>query len=266
VKHRIDIDYFIKGENLVSIKDFPLEIASKSGMIYEVIRVNNAKPLFLKEHLERLRKSFEILNMPQHNLNSISGLVDKLIEANGVKEGNIKIAIAQNNDSAITPYLYFIPHRYPNAFQIENGIKTLLQYDERKLPQAKIADWLIRGRANSIIDTKGVYETLLINSNNEITEGSRSNVFFIRDNELITASDNDVLSGITREKVIEIANNLNITLNYRLLPVDDLRCIDAAFITGTSPGVLQIKEIEDIQLDINNAVYTKLFDGYNGLI
>lgn len=265
VKHRVDVDYFIEGENLIPINEFPLEIASKSGLIYEVIRINKAKPLFLKEHLNRLLHSVEILSFPKFDLEIIKGLVYKLIDANKINIGNIKLVISSIDDSSVRPYLYFIPHRYPSDMQIKEGVKTLLQYDERKMPQVKIADWNIRGRANNLIDSEGVYETLLVNSNDEITEGSRSNVFFISNNDLITAADKDVLSGITREKVLELAIKLNINIIYKSLPVNGLTSIDAAFITGTSPGVLQVKRIGDIKIKVNNPIYVKINNAFNKL-
>ncbi len=263
VKHRIDVKYFIKGHNLVDIREFPLNIVSQSGLIYEVIRICNNKPLFLNEHLYRLRNSLKIKLLPLLPLNIISDLFMKLVNANNVDEGNVKISIAYDDNLKATPYLYFIPHRYPNLLQLKNGIETRLQFDTRKFPQVKMADWNIRGKANKIIDSEGVYETLLVNSQREITEGSRSNVFFVSGNELITAPNSAVLSGVTRDKVIELAELLNIKISYKSMPIDDLHSVDASFLSGTSPGVLQIHFIDDIEFEINNSIYLKLFKAYN---
>ena len=262
MKYRIDVNNFVKDGELINIDKFPLEIASTSGLIYEVIRVSNNKALFLKEHLHRLSKSLSIKKIPKSDLEAVKVMVFMLIEANSIDVGNIKIAISFDTNVGLTHYLYFIPHRYPTDYQLKNGVKALLQYDMRQTPQAKIADWRIRGKANRIIDTKGVYETLLVNSRNKITEGSRSNVFFIVKGDLITAADRNVLSGITREKVLEIARNLNVKIIYKSIAVADLHIVSAAFLTGTSPGVLQINAIDNYRFAINNSVYKAIYEAY----
>ncbi len=265
MKHRIDVDYYLRGEQLMPIAEFPKQMASESGLIYEVLRVINGKALFVEEHLRRLNISLRLASKPAYGLQNLASLINKLIVADAVDNGNLKLLIYIEND-ALIPYLYFIPHRYPTAQQYANGVKTLLQYDIRALPEVKIADWKVRGRANKLIDGRGVYETLLVNKEGEITEGSRSNVFFIRNKELYTAPDKMVLSGITRNKIIELAEKQHIPIHYEAVKIDDLAKCQAGFITGTSPGVIQMRSIEDFNCSINDSIYRLLLEAYNKLI
>ena len=92
---------------------------------------------------------------------------------------------------------------------------------------------------------KGGYEALLVNENNLITEGSRSNIFFLRNNILFTAPDNMILNGITRKYILEICSENNITVKYEPVNADEISDYDAVFMTGTSPMVLPFNRIDD---------------------
>ena len=68
---------------------------------------------------------------------------------------------------------------------------------------------------------------------------------FIKDNELIIAPNSKVLGGITRQKVIEICNTLQININFRSLGANEIKQTTGCFITGTSPSVLPVKQIDN---------------------
>ncbi len=264
MKYRDDLKFYSAKGELIAIKEFPESIAEESGLAYEVIRVNNSIPLFVSEHLQRLNNSLQIGGFPKCSINNIEKQISNLIENNGVGEGNLKIVIRVEEESII-PYLYFIPHRYPSVLQIEDGVKTILQYDTRSQPTAKFSDWKIRGAANKIIDTENVYETILVNDRDSITEGSRSNVFFVKGEKLFTAPDNAVLPGITRDKVIAIAETNGVNIDYSLINIDDLNNYDACFLTGTSPGVIQIRKVNEVNYKTNHPVYMLLQEEYKKL-
>lgn len=264
MKYRDDLRFYSAKGELLPIEEFPESIAEESGLAYEVIRVNNSIPLFVNEHLLRLNNSLQIGSFPKCSINNIEKQICNLIKKNGVGEGNLKIVIRVGKESII-PYLYFIPHRYPSVLQIEKGVKTILQYDTRSIPTAKFSDWKIRGAANKIIDSKNVYETILVNDKDNITEGSRSNVFFIKGGKLFTAPDKVVLPGITRDKVIALAEAAGVNIYYNIVNINDLSNYDACFLTGTSPGVLQIRKINEVNFEINHPVYMLLQEEYKKL-
>jgi branched-chain amino acid aminotransferase len=87
-------------------------------------------------------------------------------------------------------------------------------------------------------------------------------VFFIKNNQLITAPDQLVLSGITREKTIEIAKGLGIEILFRAVHCSELASFDACFITGTSPELLQVSSINKLTFTLNHPLYCMLKDEY----
>lgn len=245
----------------IDADNFPIKV--ESGFVYEVFKIINSKALFLLDHIQRLNKSLKIKSLPLINIDKFVDLVSKFLDANNRVEGNVKIVIVVHDTGASIPIMYYIPHHYPSKNQYEKGVKLALQNAVRSTPHAKISNLQIRNKANSLISNSDIYETLLVNEENEITEGSRSNVFFIIGNELITAPDNMVLLGITRDKIISLANELKIPLRYEALAVDKIQNIDAAFIAGTSPGILQILGIEEFHFEIDNPIYLNLFRLFN---
>jgi branched-chain amino acid aminotransferase len=93
---------------------------------------------------------------------------------------------------------------------------------------------------------------------NLITEGSRSNIFFVKNDKLITAPDNLILNGITRKYVIAICKENKIDVNYECVKADDIKSYDAAFMTGTSPMVLPFSCINDVSFSVKLSLIEKL--------
>ena len=112
----------------------------------------------------------------------------------------------------------------------------------------------------------GFYEVLLADHLNQITEGSRSNVFFVTGRELVTSPGNKVLLGITRQKTLQIARDLKIRVNEREVDFNELQHFDAAFITGTSPKILPIQQIEGFTFNPQNEIVRQLMKSYDDLI
>jgi len=264
MKYCLDVKYYSENGAIKPIGSFPAYIAERSGLVYEVIKVGKTKPLFLLDHLNRLNDSLIIQGFEKINIGIIERNINDLINRNSIKHGNLKVVVAF---SQMKPkvFLYAIPFRYPTQSQIKEGVATMLQFDTREEPMAKVSNWKVRGNANSIIDSNSIYETILVNANGEITEGSRSNLFFIKGGKLFTAGNKDVLSGITRSKVFEIAKSLKIEIEFLKVDYNDINKFDACFLTGTSPGVLQIKSIDKEIFQINNPLYINIREKYENM-
>jgi branched-chain amino acid aminotransferase len=159
-----------------------------------------------------------------------------------------------------------IPYSYPSQELFEQGISCGLFFSEREHPEAKIANTQIRNKANELIKEKNFFEVLLVNHFGEITEGSRSNVFFILDKKLVTAPNHIVLPGIARKKTLQAAQSLNIPVEFTALPYEKLKDVDAAFITGTSPRILPIKNADSFNLKVDHSIIQQLTNGFFELV
>lgn len=136
----------------------------------------------------------------------------------------------------------------------------------RENPNAKVFQTTVRQQADKMLADNGFYEVLLVDHLEKITEGSRSNVFFVKGKEVITAPKDKVLLGITRQKTIQMAKNLNIQVKETEIELNDLNDFDAAFITGTSPKILPIKKIGGLTFNPQNEIVRQLMKSYDVLI
>lgn len=159
---------------------------------------------FLEDHLERFYNSASLAGKTiRYGKSQIAQFVMELIRDNEVSEGNIFIWSA---DAFIT---FFIPHKYPDEKWYETGVRCGILMAERDNPKAKVFLTSVRKAADEMMAKQGFYEVLLVDSAGRITEGSRSNVF-VKNDRLFTPKAGDVLSGIARQKIISLAQNMNI--------------------------------------------------------
>ena len=124
----------------------------------------------------------------------------------------------------------------------------------------------MRGRTNKAIKSGELYEVFLVNRDGIITEGSRSNVFFIKNGEVYTSPTDTVLPGVTRTVIIKILEDAGIPLHYSAIKQEELSGFDAAFISGTSPKVLPVASIGDIVYDVDDPVLRFVLAQYNILL
>lgn len=259
----------LNGE-LVS-KDIVNKIINKDKTgIYEVIRVINKKPTFLREHFDRLMKSIKLSSIDYSiDYNKFRNEIQFLIDNNEFNNCNIRVTYSHSDgvNSMDIILLYFIKSFYPDKSYYEHGIHTVIVRKERPNPNVKKNPKEYRDELDKIIREGNAFEAILVNHDNVISEGSKSNVFFVSGNNLITAPDEDVLLGVTRSKVLEIADDLNIKIVKRRVSGNELSSFDAAFITGTSNNVLPIKSIDNIKYDsVKNEVVLKLMREYENLL
>ena len=105
----------------------------------------------------------------------------------------------------------------------------------------------------------GFDEALLLNSKGKVCEASGMNIFIVRDNTLITPGvDQDILEGITRASVIEIARKNDIKVIERAVDKTELLIADEVFLTGTAAKITPIRKIESTSLNSNRPIMTKL--------
>ena len=92
------------------------------------------------------------------------------------------------------------------------------------------------------------------------------NFFYLKGGQLYTAPAKAVLPGITRKYVYDAAKLSGLVVNETFLDISKIESIDAAFLSGTSLGVLPIRKINDIQLDTTIPELKELIKNYNILV
>ncbi|MBZ9636046.1 aminotransferase class IV [Clostridium sp. FP1] len=248
-------EYFLFGDEFKTREEFKNYNMNIGKSLYEVIRVSDGMPVFLRSHLSRLENSAKIM---EYNLcitkeKIINGIFE-LIRKNNICDGNLKLVInyqpnmecSENGKNLNEKFLaYFIPHAYPSNQQYAEGVKTITYHGERRTPNAKVIDSDFREKVNEKIASNTAYEAILVDDAGFITEGSRSNIFMVIGSTVLTSKIENVLPGITRQFIIKACKKLNIVVEERNVHERDIESLTGLFISGTSPNVLPIKSVDE---------------------
>jgi len=251
-EERRHVKYAMKNLELIDEREavIPItqgEIFSSFG-VYESIKVFNGQAEHVNDHLERLFESARILKL-EHNftINDIISSLDILIKANGDMKVSLKLQLIGGRTPCLFAFTTELPE-YPAEYYID-GATVISFAGERIYPHAKSNCLLLNYMAAREAGLSGALDAILIDRFGFALEGSRSNLFAVRGNTLIT-SEEDVLYGVTRKRTIEIAKNLNLTLEFKKIALKDIKehIFDEVFITSTSMGAIPVKAIDDINI------------------
>mgnify|MGYP003407678927 FL=1 len=233
-------------------------------MIYEVIRVQQGVALFLEDHLERFKASAAATNLTLTDSDeSITQRIYQLISVNQVSNKNIKLILTASKGLLI----FFTKTTYPPQEYYLNGMHTTLLKMERIDPNIKTVRNDYQKRVLAEREKQQAYEVLLVDQDNHVTEGSRSNLFIVKQNKLYTSPAKNVLLGIVRKKTLALCETLGFEVLEETIPVSKLAEIDGAFITGTGNNILPIQSIETLTLSsTSNPIIKALMNEYTKLV
>ena len=218
-----------------------VQIPSGATVIYDVLRVMDGVPLFVEDHSARFFKSFDLSERKRPFGESwFEQSINQFIRQYGVVHGNIRCVYSISAANETQYLVYEIKHSYPTAEMYANGVACGTFVGERANPNVK-QEAAVKTNAYKKIAETGVYEVLLVDNDHNVTEGSKSNTFFVKGNTIVTAMAQDVLCGITRLQIVSLIHSLRIPLEERKIHLSELSGFDAAFISGTSPKVLPIR-------------------------
>ena len=259
-------DLLIYNRSEINSSELDSSIYYSDYSIYEVVRVIDRRAIFLEDHLERLKNSVEASSKEMLlDISEICVAVNKLLGSVNLKNGNIKISFNYTEEDNYS-LIYFIDALYPETSLYESGVDTILFEATRTKPDIKLFNYLLRSQIYDRLVMTGAYEAFLVNSEKCITEGSKSNVFFIKDDTIVTAPDGTVLPGITRKYIISLCKKHDIKLDCRCLKVDEIAEVESVFITGTSPKVLPVRSLDNHIFNIGNKQLRFLMSAYDELI
>jgi len=261
------LTHFILNDYVESTCNFIPKDITQGTVIYEVIRVIDSIPIFLSEHVTRFFNSISLSgNRVKFTDVEISNRIITLISLNRMSIGNIRFQVSFAHNDKTTFSAWITPYSYPTQSQYSEGVKVISANKQRKNPNLKIRNQELKDDISEIIKNNKIYEVLLLNENGLITEGSRSNIFFIRNNEILTPKIKNILPGITRQKIMELSSEHRKPIKETDIYMDELNSFAGAFLSGTSPGILPVSNIDGVAFDPANHEIMQLSKLYNNLI
>jgi branched-chain amino acid aminotransferase len=142
-------------------------------------------------------------------------------------------------------------------------ISSWCRQEDRSLPlRGKISGaYITSSLAKTEAVQSGFDEALLLNSRGKVSEASGMNLFLVRDGVLITPGvDQDILEGITRASVLELARDMGIPTLERPVDKTELFVADEVFLSGTAAKVTPVRRIETTDLPSHRPVMDRLRD------
>ncbi|SNZ14577.1 D-alanine transaminase [Terribacillus aidingensis] len=222
--------------------------------IYEVIRIYQGNYDLLEAHIDRLYRSAEAIRLQvPFNKETLIASLQKLAEKNAV-ETDAKLYLQITRGSAprehtfpnVPSNLYaYIEQSARPAAQLQQGVRTILTEDIRwDLCYIKSLNLLPNILAKQTAKEKGAYEAIF-HKNGQVTEGSSSNVFIVKDNVLYThPAAQNILHGCVRNRVLNLAAESALEIQETTFSTQQLLAADEVFITSTTSEVMPVIEVD----------------------
>lgn len=236
--------------------------------IYESLKVIKGKVFFAEYHIDRLFESAEIIDL-RHSFKKEEVLdwLNLLIIKNNLDDAFLKIVLIGDPDENKNPKLYIMPLTgvtyYPKQFY-NKGVKVITYNGERRFPKAKTKDLLLSFLALREAKRNNAIEALMIDSDGNIREGTKSNFIAIKGDMLIIPPKEKVLEGITKKMIIKSCEK-DFKIKEEDIPLSKIKDYDEFFISSTLFNVLPVNQIDDVKFETDFAQtkkVQKLFRGY----
>ncbi len=224
--------------------------------IYEVIRCYNGKIFLFDAHLKRLKESLRKTNIPEPDLSNLENVISELLKQNKLINdfAAAYIQITRGNqfprrhayDDSITPNIFIYVEAFPPKYdEFTKGIKAGLEEDIRWM-RCDIKSTLLLPNVLSQRKAKDEgYSEIIWYRNGIITEGTHTNIFFVKDGVVITPSlNNFILPGITRKQVLNICSDNQIATDERSISINEVYSFDEIFITSTINEITPVVEFD----------------------
>lgn len=201
-----------------------------------------------QEHFARLKHSAEALNLPyDYKADELIAATYEVLKRNKLQDAYIRplvyapanMSFVKNTVSHITIQVWEMA-----PFLGEKLLKVMLSSFQRPNPKGfKITAKAAGHYVNSILASQeakanGFDEALLTDMDGFVAEGPGANMFYEKDGQLFTPSTGNILPGITRATVLEICDELGISVTEKQVTVNEVKQADAAFFCGTAAEVI----------------------------
>jgi len=188
-----------------------------------------------------------------------------LIEKNKLKDALIRLLLI-GGEKKSEPVLFLFPVglTYYQDKLYKKGVKLVSYKGQRYFPTSKTKNLLLNYIAYREASKNDAIDALLIDNKGNISEGTRSSFFAIKGDVLIAPPKNEVLEGVTRKIIMEIAPKI-LKISEQDIPLGRIKDYDEFFITGTTLKVMPINKIDDFVLKSDFPKVKqiqKLFDEY----
>ena len=281
IKIYINGKFFLRKNAKISVFDSSVMLGDGC---WDSLRFHNNKFIFLNEHINRLYKDAKLIDLkiPLKRKELINAL-NKTISVNKMIT-NVHLRIIVSRGIKSTPYqspavtiskptIIIIPeYKKPDIKIYKKGLKLVTVNTIRAPKNVQDPQINSLSKLNCILacieaNKKGGDEALMFDINGNIATNNSTHFFYIKKNIVFTSTGKYCVTGITRQKIIDICKKNKIKVKQQNFKLKEVMTADEAFATGTFAGVMPISQINKKKLVIRKENLTfKILNLYNKLI
>ncbi|MGE0562328.1 MAG: branched-chain amino acid transaminase [Flavobacteriales bacterium] len=213
-----------------------------------------------KEHFERLLYSAEKMHIKlNYTVEEFTALTYELLKKNKLKDAYIRPLVYLGANMSLQPtdevHVFICAWEW-GKYLGSDLLNIMTSSYQRPNPKSCYVDAKVVGHyTNSILATteakqKGFDEALLLDANGNVAEGPGANFFYEKDGVLYTSPLGNILPGITRATVLELANELKFEVVEKYFTPEEVKGADGAFYTGTAAEVAGIGSLDKINFKL----------------
>jgi len=223
--------------------------------IYDGLAVIKGEPFRFADHWNRFLSGAHILNL---NVPVTEEKAEKVIKELAVKNGyteraNVRIILTGGKTIGgieydfENPTFYILVEKWESLPQVlyEKGARLITYKHMRELPEYKTTNYIRAVVLQNFRKEEKAVEILYINDG-EVLECATSNIFIVKNKSVITPAEN-MLKGITRKVVLELAQN-KYKIEERVVNEEELKTADEVFITSSFKDIVPIVKIDDFEV------------------
>lgn len=224
--------------------------------VFDYLRTYGGRPFHLDAHIKRLLNSAQLIGLSfPWNIQDISHIVEATLERNSYQESSIRLLVTGGDSvDSITPgekprlLVMVTPVKVFPSQWYEEGVKITTTDITRYVPGAKSIDYIQAILALNSARNTGAVESLYVDSQERVLEGTTSNLFAVINGRLTTPPD-DILPGVTRDLVMNITGPV-FSPELRDISRTELYTADEAFLTSSNKEILPVSQIDDVVIGI----------------
>ena len=241
--------------------------------LFETFRVYPERKLaFVKDHLDRMAEGCRFFALPFSRSEAMDALKLVLDEIPPDTEARLRLTLICHGDQGVEKTAFqttWEPLPQIKAWQA-SGVKLALapfsRFSRSPLVRFKTTAYLENIFVFTWARRQGFFDALFTNERGEITEGSITNVFFLRKEHIFTPpTDAGLLPGVTRKQIIKVARTLGFSLTQSTVTPADLKQFDGVFVTNSVIEILPVRAVGDTDYGVPELIEI-LREGYQRLM
>jgi branched-subunit amino acid aminotransferase/4-amino-4-deoxychorismate lyase len=217
--------------------------------LFETMRSYNNKIVYFDQHLQRIKNSSQLIEMKlPYSIARLKEIIKETVRINGLKDAYVRLTLWKADLGAgilvmVKKYQPYSAWRYRRGFSIK--VSRLRQDENSFLAGMKTTSRLLYELSLKEAKNKSFDEAIILNNRGFIAEGSRSNIFLVKDNRIFTpALECGCLDGITRRVIFDLAQKHNLKIQGGNFTPQDLRESDEAFLSNSLIGVMPAVSVD----------------------